>query len=252
MPSVSTIILTKNRVLLLEKAFKSLGIQTFLDMETVVVNDGSTDETAALLNDLRFKDLKIITHNESQGIIKSRQEALEAATGEYVAFLDDDDEWIDPRKLEKQVVYFKSHPDCVLVGGGIEISNNEHQIPKSGGRVLKFRPETDKDIRRTMLLRNNFFTSTVMFSKAAAMKAGGFIDDGTDAGEDYDLWLRIGKIGTMYNFQEAFTKYRIPGYTKERFRQFLSKQLTLIRRHRRDYPRYLLASFLLRLRFFLK
>ncbi|MCL5774756.1 MAG: glycosyltransferase, partial [Patescibacteria group bacterium] len=169
---VSVNSLTKNRAGLLKQALLSIERQTFSDYEVVVINDGSTDETGALLKDLKFKELKIINHEKSLGITASRQEALLASKGEYVAILDDDDEWLDPEKLAKQVKYLDEHKDCVLVGGGIRLKIEDAGFEEDTHR---FRPEGDAQIRSTMLFRNNFFTSTVMFRREAAIRAGGFI-----------------------------------------------------------------------------
>jgi glycosyltransferase involved in cell wall biosynthesis len=265
MPLVSINILTKNRAELLRRALLSVAAQSFPDYEVVIVNDGSTDPTAELLKNFppkadpplaeKFKNLKIIAHPVSLGIIKSRQEALEKSVGEYVAVLDDDDEWIDFDKLKKQVEFLDAHPDYVLVGGGIKVIFNFLSFTKASEdrkfSILKTRPETDAQIRRTMLFRNNFFTSTVMFRREAAVKAGGFIKDADDLAEDYDLWLRLGKLGKMYNFPEVFTAYRAPGYNKERFQAFFRKQLRLIGRHKTNYPHYWPAALILKARLFL-
>jgi len=239
MTKVSINVLTKNRAELLKKALASIERQSFLDYEVVMVNDGSTDETDALLKNLKFKDLKIINHLASLGITASRQEALLASQGEYVAILDDDDEWLDAEKLSKQVKYLDEHKDCVLAGGNIKI--------EPGSRV-KFRPETDGGIRKTMLFRNNFFTSTIMFRREAAISAGGFIKDENDFAEDYDLWLRLGRIGKMYNFPEVFTLYRQPNYNKGKFKAFLQKQLRLVDLNKPYYPLAWLASVIIKLR----
>lgn len=258
MPKVSIIILTKDRAELLKKALLSVQAQTFKDYEVVVVNDGSSDNTEKILQDFkitrfkdyeieRFKDLKIITHQTSVGITASRQEALLAVSGEYIAFLDDDDEWIDADKLAKQVKYLDEHPETVLCGGGIAITRlqDEKIIRLKNYKIARFRPVTDEKIRKSMLLRNNFFTSTVMFRRAAALSAGGFVKDQDDFAEDYDLWLRLGKLGKMYNFQEAFTAYRLPHYNKSKVKDFLKKQLRLIKREREAYPYYFLAYLIL-------
>lgn len=252
MPKVSINILTKNRAELLKKALLSVSSQSFKDFEVIVINDGSSDETEKILNDLkieRFKDLKIITHQASIGITKSRQEALEKSTGEYIAILDDDDQWTDPEKLKKQVEYLDAHPDCVLVGGGVELISN--QIKNPNGKNIRLRPESDQQIRQTMLFRNNFFTSTVIFRRQEAIKANGFLSDEDDFGEDYDLWLRLGKFGKMYNFQQPFTAYRVPDYNKEKFKGFVKKQLCLIKRNKSAYPLYYLAVCILKFRLFL-
>jgi hypothetical protein len=113
--------------------------------------------------------------------------------------------------------------------------------------VIK-RPHEDAAIRKTMLIRNNFFTSTVMFRRHAAIAVGGFVRDSMDLGEDYDLWLRLGTQGRMHNFTEPLDIYRVPIYSREKFRQFLRKQLTLISRYKQDYPYYWLSWVILRFR----
>ena len=270
-PKVSVNILTKNRAGLLKKALLSVANQTYPDYEMVVVNDGSTDDTESVLNEVAatIVNLRIINHASSLGITQSRQEALLASGGEYIAVLDDDDEWIDKDKLAKQVKFLDENRDYVLAGGGIEqisnvevliskqIPNSKFQIPKDKqsssikNRKQKLRPESDIQIRRTMLFRNNFFTSTVMFRKEAAIKAGGFIKDTIDLAEDYDLWLRLGSFGKMYNFQEVFANYRQPSYLPEKLRIFYSKQLKLIQNHKNSYPFYLFAQAILKFRILL-
>ncbi|HYV33330.1 MAG TPA: glycosyltransferase family A protein, partial [Candidatus Limnocylindria bacterium] len=153
MPRVSVNILTKNRAELLKKALASVLMQSFKDFQIVVVDDGSTDNTEATLQNLKIENLKIVSHRQSSGITKSRQEALEKSEGEYIAILDDDDEWLDKDKLKKQLDYFEQHPKAVLVGGGIKTKNED----------FKLKSQSDIQIRQTMLFRNNFYTSTIMF-----------------------------------------------------------------------------------------
>ncbi|MFA5991012.1 MAG: glycosyltransferase family 2 protein [Candidatus Doudnabacteria bacterium] len=246
MPKVSINILTRNRASLLKKALLSIYAQSFTDFELIVVNDGSTDETSQVLQGYKDIRIQVINHQESIGITKSRQEALEKSTGEYIAILDDDDEWIDIDKLAKQVKYLDENKEVVLVGAAVNLKID-------GLKDLKIakRAQTDAKIRKTMLLRNNFFTSTVMFRREVAIKAGGFLSDTDDFAEDYDLWLRMGKLGKMYNFPQAFTAYRVPNYNKARFKAFLRKQVRLVNQHQNTYPFVWLATAFLRLRLFL-
>ncbi len=250
MPKVSVNILTKNRKDLLQKAIESVLNQSFTNWQIVIVNDGSTDSTAQYLDilfsniELRNK-LKIINHEASLGITQSRQEALLASAGEYVVILDDDDEWIDSEKLAKQIKYLDNNPEVVLVGGGIKIELGIKNYE------LRMRPETDSQIRNWMLIKNPFFTSTVMFKREAALRAGGFKKDETDLAEDYDLWLRMGNLGKMYNFTEPFTLYAKSQYNKAKFKLFLSKQIKLVSKYKKDYSNYWLAYLFLKLRLFL-
>lgn len=258
MPKVSINILTKNRAELLKKALESVAGQSLQDFEVVVVNDGSTDNTIIELENIKskFSNLKIINHSESLGITLSRQEALEKTAGEYVAILDDDDEWVDVDKLKKQVEYLDTHPDVALVGGGIVLVTSDPSTTANKSadygagklQVTSYRPETDFQIRKSVLLRNNFFTSTVMFRREVAIKAGGFIKDDIDLAEDYDLWLRMGKLGKMYNFQVPFVKYRMPSYNKEKFNLFLQKQLKLVNKYRNEYSFFRVSWLILKLR----
>lgn len=244
MPKVSVVILTKNRVELLHKALISVSKQTFKDFEVVVVSDGSINlaQEEMIIDEMGEHRLNInfIIHHSSLGITRSRQEALEQSSGELVAFLDDDDEWIDPDKLKKQVEWFSNHDQGVLCGGAMLTGNTP-----------KFRPATHEQIKKIMLLRNNFFTSTVMFRRDKALAAGGFVADDIDLAEDYDLWLRMGRLGEMSNFHEVFTKYTQGSYNKDKFRKFLQKQRWLIARHKDYYPGFWPAYLILTFRIIL-
>ncbi len=244
MPLISVNILTKNRAPLLVRALRSVASQSFGDYEVVLINDSSTDETASVIEQFKRQGmpLKDINHQQSKGKIFSRNEALQESLGQYIAPLDDDDEWVDAQKLQKQIDYFQKYPDVVLTGGGIMMIDAD----KSLG--AKFRVETDKDIRSTMLLRNNFFTSTVMFKREEALRSGGFLPGRRDEAEDYGLWLRLGKLGKVYNFQEVFTNYTLPHYNKERFRSILREQLEQMQINREGYPNYYPAKIILKLR----
>lgn len=236
----------------MRKALESVGRQTYADFEVVIVNDGSSDETDAVIKSWeqeitqvnKLMTLQVLQHNASIGITRSRQEALEKSNGELVAILDDDDEWVYPEKLQKQVVYLQSHSEAVLVGGSRVSEMN-------GKSMVVHRPVSDSTIRRTILFKNPFFTSSVMFRKHAAVAVGGFMYDGEDFAEDYDLWIRLGEKGDFYNFPDVFVKYRLPSYNKERVLEFLHKQKTLVARYGRGYPFFHCASLLWPLRLFL-
>ncbi len=229
---------------MLEKALRSALNQNFRDMEIIVVNDGSKDETPQVLDRFSGQSIpvKIITHEVSRGITFSRSAALRACSSRYVALLDDDDIWIHRDKTAQQATYLRDRPDCVLVGGGIV------SVDEAGKIIRQYRPVSDQLIRTTMLFRNNFFTSSVMFRRDAATKAGGFIDDGIEAAEDYDLWLRLGLQGRMHNFHSLFTQYHRRPHASETWGRFITKQVRLAARHANDYPWAPAALALLKIR----
>ena len=107
-----------------------------------------------------------------------------------------------------------------------------------------FKRETDEQIRNNALYACPFWHNTVLFRKSAVEKIGGY--KSLRFGEDWELWLRLGKIGKFYNFQEYFSLYLTSG---ERFstnnQKFISKTiLEIIKKYRNDYPNYRKALFL--------
>lgn len=110
-PRVSVLIPTYNCGKFLGEALDSVLAQTFTDHEIIVVDDGSTDDTAQVA--ARYPQVKYI-RREHSGVSVTRNAAIAAATGEIVVFLDADDLWT-PDKLEKQVAYLDENPDCMLV-----------------------------------------------------------------------------------------------------------------------------------------
>jgi glycosyltransferase involved in cell wall biosynthesis len=109
-PLVSVVIPTYNQPAFLREALESVFSQTFGDYEIIVVNDGSTDGTAELLQQYGGR-IRVVTQ-ENQGIGRARNRGMDEAAGRYIAFLDHDDLW-HREKLETQVAYMREHPDCV-------------------------------------------------------------------------------------------------------------------------------------------
>lgn len=109
-PTVSIIIPTYNRAHLIERAIESVLHQTYQDFELIIIDDGSTDNTDDIINKFQKKDDRIIylKHDRNKGGSAARNTGIKASRGEYIAFLDSDDEWL-PEKLEKQMDFFESN-----------------------------------------------------------------------------------------------------------------------------------------------
>src|SRR5438128_2256003 len=102
MPKVSVIIPTYNRAGFLRAAVQSVLDQTFTDFDVVIVDDASQDETQSVVERLQDKRIRCIRHPTNRRIAATRNTGIVNSTGEYIAFLDDDDQWL-PEKLAKQV-----------------------------------------------------------------------------------------------------------------------------------------------------
>lgn len=201
--SVSVVLPTFNRASTLAKAIESALGQTYKDFELIVVDDGSRDETQGLLSGYARKDARVIfmRNRENMGLVRSLNKGIQHAQGRYIARLDDDDFWFDARKLEKQVSFLEKNQEYALTGGG-QIRVDEHG--KEIARLVF--PETDKAIRRHMLFSNPFAHTSVLFRKESWARVGGY-DESLDFSEDWDLWMKLGSIGKLHNFQEYFVCY---------------------------------------------
>ena len=168
----------------LSEAVESILNQTFYDFEFIIINDGSTDGTAKILQTYHDKRIKIVRSPDNIGLTKSLNEGLKLARGKYIARQDADDISL-PKRLERQISYLEAQPDIALLGTWA------NSIDKRGKILWEMRPPSNPSLLRwAMLLKNNMIHSSVMFSAAKVMDLGGY-DSSMVYSQDYDLWLRI-------------------------------------------------------------
>ncbi|MCK5344238.1 MAG: glycosyltransferase family 2 protein, partial [Candidatus Heimdallarchaeota archaeon] len=111
-PIVSVILTTFNRAELLPRVIDSVLHQTFTGFELLIVDDFSQDQTSEIIRTFNDDRIKYVRHAENRGLSAARNTGIFHAIGEYIAFLDDDDEWI-PTKIEKQVRHIQRLPESV-------------------------------------------------------------------------------------------------------------------------------------------
>ena len=182
MPRVSVIIPTYNRAGPVVRAVDSVLAQTFSDFELIVVDDGSTDNTAEALATCQGR-LTLICRPHG-GVSAARNSGLAAARGELIALLDSDDYW-RPEKLAAQVRFFDEHPEAV-------ICQTEETWVRRGRRVnsgLRHQKPSGEAFFRSLELCL-ISPSAVMMRKSLLEEVGVF-DESLPACEDYDLWLRV-------------------------------------------------------------
>jgi len=161
-PLVSVILPTHNGARYIRRAVESLQSQTYKNIEIIMVNDGSTDETSEIIFELKKNDPRIIiiTNRVNLGYVKSLNVGAEKVTGKYITRIDDDDIFCDKERLETQVRFLEGHPDYVLVGGGmIKIDENNKEVSKY------LFPEKDGDIRKAILISHSIAHGTVFLEK---------------------------------------------------------------------------------------
>lgn len=186
MPTVSVIITTFNRERFLGGAIQSVLSQTYRDFELLVLDNASSDGTAAVIARRTNPRIHYMRH-EPLTIGAARNLGVREARGEYVAFLDDDDEWL-PRKLEQQVAVFRRGPESLgLVYGGFT------RIDERGVELGSHRPALRGRILTELLWQRDAFTGSASnpMMRASALAALGGFDEALPTSEDWELYLRL-------------------------------------------------------------
>jgi len=188
MPEVSVVIPTRNRSRLLALTLHSVRWQRGVDLEVLVVDDGSADDTAETVAGLADPRIRLLRHDRPQGVSAARNRGIAAAGGAWVAFLDDDDLWA-PDKLARQLeAAHQTGRTWVYTG---EVSMDERL------RILDGRPPAPPEQVLERLVRHNAVpagASNVVVQADTLARAGAF-DTRLRNNEDWDLWIRLARIG---------------------------------------------------------
>ncbi len=252
-PLVSVIIPTYNQEKYIKKTLESVLSQTFKSIEIIVVDDGSTDETAEIVNS--FNEPRIIyIWQKNKGPAAARNTGIKRAQGKYIAFLDADDLWLR-EKLERQINFMEKNSEIGLLGTGCyEINHKGEMMSK------KIFPTKNKILKKILIRYNPFIQSSIMLKKEIFDKKEGY-NESFPQSEDYELWLRIAKNYKIANLPEYLVMKR---YYKESLSPTKDKeQLLFVLKAKKkailndQYPKwcyiYLLKSYLfLKTPFFLR
>lgn len=187
----------------LAEAIDSLLTQSLRELELVVVDDGSTDDTPAILAGYAAADQRVVVLNQTNtGRTAALNRGIGVARGSLVARLDADDVAL-PERLERQVGFLREHPETALVGGAVRLIDER-------GRAFGDTqyPATDAEIRRAFAYTTPFVHSAVMLRREAFDRVGGYRTSlaGT---EDLDLWLRIAEHYELANLPQLVVAYRM-------------------------------------------
>jgi glycosyltransferase involved in cell wall biosynthesis len=193
MPDVSVIIPTRERLDFLRVALRSVLDQTFSNLEAIVVDDGSVTDIRPTLRAFDDGRIRYFRHELNRGEAGARNTGILNARGDYLAFLDDDDEW-RPDKLQLQLDLFtRSSRDVGCVYGGYEA------VRAADGRVLYDRRPSWRGDLSSALMRKNVVgpPSTVVLTRECIERVG-LCDESIAYGVDYDLWIRVAQ---RYRFE---------------------------------------------------
>jgi len=188
-PRISIVVPLYNRARYVPRFARSISDQTFEDFEVIVVDDGSTDDSGQIAEQIRDSRFRVI-HQENRGVGAARNRGIRESTAELIAFLDADDEW-DPLFLKSVVTLAEKYPEAGLLATGYRrnedsgivkevtiASNNDHQSRLIGNYFVWLR------------LGNLVTSSSVAVRRSALAEVGTFLE-GEPFGEDQELWARI-------------------------------------------------------------
>lgn len=239
-PLVSVIICTYNRDAYIAKAIESALSQTYENMEIMVIDDGSIDNTKTIMSSYAKNEKVTYVYQENQGVSVARNNAIRLSKGEYIAILDSDDFWCYKEKVSEQVDFLTKNPEYVLVGGGLI------RIDGHGKEIVRYLPpEKNEDIKKTILIDNPFAHSTVMFKKSSWETVGGY-DRTLRFSEDRDLWLKLGRIGKLHNLPKYLAYYLEGGQNQFGLiiRRSVFANIRMREKYKNDYPNFRKAFLL--------
>ncbi|MBO0887436.1 MAG: glycosyltransferase family 2 protein, partial [Acidimicrobiales bacterium] len=208
--SVCVVVPAHNAAATLGPALASVAAQTLPPAQVVVVDDASSDDTAAVARDAPL-ELEVIPTEGPLGPAGARNAGTARAVGEWVAFLDADDVW-HPRKLETQLEAARRQPGTVIVASDWVRGTPPTPTGPVGMRVLG---------TGDILSLNRFQTSTVLVRRDVLLSVGGF-DPTLDGAEDWDLWLRASTLGPVVRLTWPFVGYadQATSYSKDTWRVY--------------------------------
>ncbi len=203
MPRISVIMGTHNAGGFLDEAVGSILAQTCTDFEFIIIDDGSTDETAKRLSLFAVNDARIrLIARGNRGLTPTLNEAARLATGALLARMDADDiSTVD--RFARQIAFMDAHPECVALGGAYDM------IDESGRRFHQMQQPLDNAGNQEACLsgRPSLCHPLVMMRRDAFDRVGGY-DESYRVAQDNDLWLRLGEIGELRCLPEVILKYR--------------------------------------------
>lgn len=209
---VDVIVPTYKRGSILREALESVKKQTYTQWTCWIAEDGASQKTYDTVKDFLTDDrFRYIPGKHLGAPAGPRNRGMRNGSGKYVAFLDDDDIWL-PEKLEWQVRFFEKHSESVLVGtNGYRWNPNKKFDKKNTPQYFSKSKYWGKPIPYSAMFEiNHFIASSVMLRREVLRESGIFNEElKLKSAEDYELWLRIGVLGEVWNLKEPLLVYRL-------------------------------------------
>ena len=202
-PTVSVLMPVCNGQKYIKKAVNSILTQSFSDFEFIIINDGSTDATGAILDTYTDQRIVRITYSKNRGLVKALNDGLQIAKGKYIARMDADDISL-PRRLEIQTNYMSINPNCIAVGSYTKYIDPEGWPIK----IHKTKLLHHEIVCELMSGKGNAIVHGVAMIRKKGIEDIGNYKDKYEFSEDLDLFLRLSEIGNLANLPKVLLKNR--------------------------------------------
>lgn len=209
-PAVSVVMATVADAATLDAAIDSILTQSFRDLELIVIDDGSTDETPRILARAGARDARLrLLRNERQiGLARSLNRGLERARGRFIARMDSDDR-SHPDRLARQIAFLARHPEIGLLGTQPRLVDDAGRPVTGWGWTVP----VDHDAIAWQLLTGSPFVHPSVVIRADLLRAAGGYDPAFLGNEDMELWSRLVRSTRCANLDERLIDYRVPMQT---------------------------------------
>jgi glycosyltransferase involved in cell wall biosynthesis len=197
----------------LNATIRSVLEQTYSNLELIIINDGSKDESLEIINQFTDQRLKVFSQTNS-GLAKALNLGILHSSGALIARQDQDDISRSTR-IEKQVKRFATNPDLVLLG------TQGWVISETGDMISKIRlPLTNHDLKYTLNFYNPFVHTSIMIRAKVLKEIGGYSENSkVQPPEDFELWGRIKDFGHIGNLRDRLVEYRLSASSMSRLQE---------------------------------
>jgi alpha-1,3-rhamnosyltransferase len=242
-PLVSVIVPAYNHELYIEEALQSVIDQTYKNIELIIINDGSKDQTAVIIKEFITKNRKYninFIDKENEGVCKTMNKGLEIANGEYIAFIASDDVWINI-KVEQQVIFMENNKNIGMVSSDAFFLDFDRKTDikwseyKSDLTSYFINGIQNCNMYDTLLVRPLICAVTVMIRKDIC-KALNYFDEQLNA-EDTDMWLRVARSYPVGYIEIPLVYYRLHNKNISNNLKIVVKGLfQIMRKHFKEEP----------------
>lgn len=214
LPSISVIIPAFNASRTIDRALSSVWRQDYAPLEVIVIDDGSADDLSAAVAPHLARGVQFIRLDKNVGECGATNKGIRAAAGEFIAFLDADDEWLDS-KLHKQMAILAAHPDMTFITSGFHVVDHAGMTVEKGG--LADTVQVCPEFWRDLLVSSQVAKPCVVARKSCVIEVGGF-DEALPVAGDQDMWIKLSLLGEVGFLREDLVRVHITaGRLTERY-----------------------------------